>query len=45
MIGSAILCGINSATNLCIKDIWFFQYLVVGGFTFITGFLMGENAK
>ena len=44
-LGSAIICAIYSLTNYCIKDIWFFQNFAIGGFTFIIGFLMGENAK
>lgn len=45
MFSSVVICVINSLTNYCVKDIWFFQNLAIGGFTFVMGFLMGENAK
>jgi len=44
MLGCICICIINSLTNYHVADIWFYQNIGVGGFTFILGFLMGENA-
>lgn len=45
MLACIIICILNSLTSYHVEDVWFYQNITIGGFTFILGFLMGDNVR